>query len=98
MAAYLRHRETGDLYPYNHDLALRDDMEPCAPSPSELGIELEEQKKPRRKRAARRTAAQIAEDNAAAEAAAAETEESSGEEDADGDVDLSGLDDLGDDQ
>jgi len=98
MAAYLRHRETGDLYPFNADLALREDMEPCAPSPDELGIELTEQKKPRRKRGARRTAAQIAEDKAAAEAAPAETEESSGEHAADGDVDLSGLDDLGDDQ
>lgn len=34
--SYLRHTATGDIYPFNPDLALRDDMVEYVPTASEL--------------------------------------------------------------
>ena len=33
MASFLRHTPTGDLYPYNENLAMRDDMVAYVPPP-----------------------------------------------------------------
>jgi hypothetical protein len=36
MASYLRHTPSGDIYPYNRYLALREDMQPHVLSPAEM--------------------------------------------------------------
>lgn len=45
MAAYLRHTPTGDIYPFNDNLAMRDDMVAYVPPPEgskEVPIQVEE--------------------------------------------------------
>jgi len=37
VAPYLRHRPTGDIYPYNEHLAKRDDVEPVNSLPKTRG-------------------------------------------------------------
>lgn len=36
MASYLRHTPSGDIYPYNRYLALREDMQPHVLTPTEM--------------------------------------------------------------
>ena len=46
MASFLRHTPTGDLYPYNENLAMRDDMVAYVPPPQnsvETPIEVKEE-------------------------------------------------------
>jgi len=46
MASFLRHTPTGDLYPFNENLAMRDDMVSYVPPPEgsvEAAVEVKEE-------------------------------------------------------